>query len=115
MKRLLLALLWWPVVTLASGHNAVPAPSITVVGFAEAFAKPDMAELEVGVVTQARTASDALKNNNETAGKLLQVMHSLGIAENDIRTQDVLVHPQYRFQGDRSPRVIGFEVKTRWR
>src|SRR5688572_5248627 len=39
------------------------ARSITVVGSGEATAKPDMAEIQLGVTTQGQTAAEALKSN----------------------------------------------------
>lgn len=113
MKKVVLGLLcWWPAIVLATTPETAPVPSIVVSGSGEAFAEPDMAELEAGVVSQAQTAAAALEINNEAVAKLLRELSKLGIAERDIRTQDVSVHPQYQFQDKRAPQVTGFEVRN---
>ncbi len=96
----------------SSRKTVRPSPSITVSGSGEAFAAPDMTELEVGVVSQAATAPAALQVNSETVAKLLTQLREFGIADRDIRTQDISVNPQYQFQGKRSPQVTGFEVRN---
>lgn len=113
MNKLLLGLLcWWPAVALAMVPATVPSPSIEISGSGEAFAKPDMAELEAGVVSQAKTAAAALQVNNESVAKLLRELRELGIPDADIRTQNISVHPQYQVQGERSPQISGFEVSN---
>jgi len=113
MNKVLLGLLcWWPAITLATAQETAPISSIVVSGSGEAFAKPDMAELEAGVVSQAETAEAALRVNNETVAKLLSELAALGIPERDVRTQNISVHPQYQLQGKRSPQVTGFEVRN---
>jgi uncharacterized protein YggE len=97
---------------LAIAQHTAPIPSIEVSGSGEAFAKPDMAELEAGVVSQAQTAAAALKVNSETVAKLLMELRKLGIPERDIRTQNISLHPQYQFQEKRSPQITGFEVRN---
>lgn len=113
MKTILLGVLcWWPAIALAAGQDNAPAPSIVVSGFGEAFAKPDMAELEAGVVSQAETANAALEANNEKVTELLSALRELGVADGDIRTQNISVRPQYESQGKRSPQITGFEVRN---
>lgn len=111
-KLFLGSLCWWPAIALAIAQHTAPIPSIEVSGSGEAFAKPDMAELEAGVVSQAQTAAAALKVNSETVAKLLMELRKLGIPERDIRTQNISLHPQYQFQEKRSPQITGFEVRN---
>lgn len=115
MKNALLALLcWWPAIGLAvTAQDSAPIPSITVSGSGEAFANPDMADLELGVVSQAETAVAALQINSEAVAKLLSQLREFGIPDAHIHTQNISLNPQYQFQGKRSPQITGFEVKNR--
>lgn len=92
-------------------------PSVTVVGSDEVSAKPDMATVQVGVVTQAQTAAKALKENTEAMQKLFQKVASLGIAENDMQTANFNVAPQHRRgpQGQYDPEIVGYEVSNQLR
>ena len=84
-----------------------PAATITVVGMGEISAKPDMAEINVGVISQADSASRALNKNNQIMEQLFQVLVKQGILNKDIQTQNFNVSPQYRNE----PRqLIGYQV-----
>jgi uncharacterized protein YggE len=71
-------------------------PSITVVGTDHVSAKPDMAEIQVGVTTQATTAAAALKENNEAMEKVFRTLAAKNIAEKDRQTSNFSVAPRYR-------------------
>ncbi len=76
-------------------------------------ARPDIAEVTVGVVTQAPTAKEALAANNDAMSKLLQALKEKGVAEKDIQTSQVHVAPQYsqpppRYVSPPSPPGVGF-------
>src|SRR5215204_3913582 len=76
--------------------NAAHVRSITVVGNGEASAKPDTAEIQIGVVTQAATAGEALSANNASMGRLQKSLAGRGIAEKDVQTSNFSVAPQYQ-------------------
>ncbi len=70
-------------------------PTITVRGTGEVEAKPDMATITVGVVTEAGEAAQAVKDNNEKTEALFHVLRQNGIAERDVQTTGFYVHPEY--------------------
>ncbi len=88
-------------------------PSITVVGSGRATAGPDMAEVQVGVVTQAESAAKALEDNNAAMAKLFKALDARGIAKKDVQTSNFSVQPQYKQpqQGQR-PEVAGYQVSN---
>jgi hypothetical protein len=57
-------------------------------------ARPDMATITLGVVTQSRTAEAALAENGERMARLLEVLQREGVAERDIQTDSVSVRQQ---------------------
>lgn len=89
-------------------------PSITVVGSGKASARPDMAQVQVGVVTQAPSAAKALQDNNEAMAKLLRAVEGHGIAKKDVQTSNFAVMPQYRRgpHGEQLPEIVGYEVNN---
>jgi uncharacterized protein len=91
---------------------ADPAPpAVVVTGTGEVSVKPDTAQVQVGVTTQAQTASQALKANNEAMDVLLKALTSRGIAEKDVQTSNFHVSPQYRHQNPgQAPELAGYQA-----
>lgn len=106
---------WWAPATAAEGRPL--APSLTVVGTGEVTARPDLAVLQVGVVTQAPSAAKALQANNEAMSRLLKTLTARGIAEKDIQTSNFHVAPRYRQgrQGEPTHEVVGYQVSNQVR
>jgi uncharacterized protein YggE len=89
-----------------------PLRSVTVVGRGEAAARPDMALVQLGVVTQNKAAAQALDENNNAMTQLLKSLADHGVAEKDVQTTNFNVAPQYR-QDDRGrhiPEIVGYQV-----
>ncbi len=108
---LLSAFAAWPPARADEKHPLVP--SITVVGSGKASAAPDMAVIQVGVVTQAASAAKALQQNNAAMEKLLQVLEAQGVAKKDVQTSSFSVQPQYKpYQpGQTQPsEIVGYQV-----
>lgn len=94
-----------------------PLASITVMGSATVAAPPDTAEITTGVVTQARSADQALTANSAAMDTMLKALGGLGIAQKDIQTIGVTVTPQRRegrSDGQR-PEILGYEVTNQVR
>ena len=90
---------------------ADPPPAVVVTGTGEVSVKPDTAQVQVGVTTQAQTASQALKANNEAMDVLLKAPTSRGIAEKDVQTSNFHVSPQYRHQNPgQAPELAGYQA-----
>jgi uncharacterized protein YggE len=89
-------------------------PSITVVGAGTVTAKPDMAQIQVGVVTEAPSASEALKQNNSAMENLFRVLKAKGIADKDLQTSNFSVSPQYdrNKQGQMTHKIVGYRVSN---
>jgi uncharacterized protein YggE len=87
-------------------------PSVTVGGEGEARAKPDQAEISVGVVTEAETAEQAVQQNNEAMEKLLDALRRADIAKKDVQTTSFNVSPirDYDRENKQPPRIVGYRV-----
>ena len=122
-RRILLLLCWcWAYfgpLSFAGAISAAPAeplPSITVTGTGEILVKPDIARINIGVVTQFESASEGVRQNNEAVEKLLKALDKYGIAESDIQTSNFSVAPQYNYdRSGQAPRLIGYTVTNQVR
>jgi uncharacterized protein YggE len=87
-------------------------PSITVAGTGESHGKPDFAQIQVGVVTEALTAAEALKKNNEAMSQLIVMIRKRGIEDKDLQTVQFNVSPRYRYDKTQQepPKIAGYQV-----
>src|SRR3546814_1968239 len=77
--------------------------------------RPDNA----GVVTQARTATEAIAQNAQRMERVIAALKRAGIAERDIQTSSISLHPEYRYVENQAPILTGYrasnEVTVRFR
>jgi uncharacterized protein YggE len=91
-----------------------PARLISLNGHGEVKAKPDMAIVNVGVMTQARTAREALSQNTQAMEKIFASLKAAGIEAKDIQTSNFMVNPRYDYgqNNTQAPRVVGYDVSN---
>lgn len=87
-------------------------PSITVMGTGTSYGTPDIASIRIGVVTEAASAAEALKENNEAMNRLHDVITKRGIDKKDFQTVQFTVSPRYTYDKSRQspPAVTGYQV-----
>jgi uncharacterized protein YggE len=84
---------------------AVTQHSIVVTGNGAVTTVPDRAQVSFGVVSDAKTASAALRANAAEATKVIAAIKAQGIAAADIRTEQVSLSPRYTQNADG---IIGY-------
>ncbi|MGD9868960.1 MAG: SIMPL domain-containing protein [Hyphomicrobiales bacterium] len=91
-----------------------PRRSVTVTGQGEVNARPDMATVSTGVVTEDQTARAALDANTAAMTKLIASLKAGGVAAKDIRTSNFNVSPVYTQPKERNerPRIDGYRVSN---
>ena len=72
-----------------------PPAMISVNGEATISVAPDLAQIEGGVTSQARTAREASEANNAAMGKVLLALKAADIPEKDIQTARLSLQPDY--------------------
>ena len=107
-------------IALAASASAafaqVPPPAISVIGEATISVPPDLAQIDSGVTTEAKTARDASDANNKAMNGVLQALKNAGIAERDIQTSRLSLSPQYANTGPNRngpPVVSGYRASNR--
>jgi uncharacterized protein len=79
----------------AGGASDTSGEGITVTGVGHVDAVPDEAEFSLGITTKGRTAREALTANSAGMQRLIAALKTAGVAEKDIKTQNVSVGPSY--------------------
>jgi uncharacterized protein YggE len=75
-------------------------------------AAPDMAVVNLGVMTEGATADAAMRANAQRMNALTQVLRRAGIAERDIQTSGLSVNPQYAYNNNQPPRITGYQANN---
>ena len=84
---------------------------ITVSGKGEVSAAPDTAWISSGVNTKAKTAAEALKENNKLMEQVIDVFLDADIDPKNIQTSGFNVHPVYDYSRDnKPPKLAGYQV-----
>jgi uncharacterized protein len=71
---------------------------------------PDVADLSAGVVTQAATASEAMRANAQRMSSMVAALKRAGVAERDIQTSGINLNPQYMYRENQPPRLTGYQA-----
>ena len=97
-----------------AGAQTSPPPMISVTGEATISVPPDLALIEGGVTTEAKTAREASDANNTAMGKVLLALKGSGVDERDVQTSRLSLQPQYAQQTRPGPNVVtGYRASTR--
>jgi uncharacterized protein YggE len=93
---------------------------LDVVASGEVTRVPDIARITAGVVTVAPTATAALARNATQMASVRAALKRAGVADRDIQTSSINLHPDYRHDAQGSnPQIIGYragnEVSIRFR
>ena len=103
--------------TPALAQNFPGTGAISMTGTGEVSGKPDMAIISSGVVTQGKTARDALNANTQAMNRIFEVLQSADIEMRDIQTSSFSVTPQYVYSDrrdengyQRPPQISGYQV-----
>ena len=79
-------------------YQALPqnAPhEVSFSGEGRAYAKPDVAIINLGVTSQATTSQEAVNQNNQKMNAIIKVVKDLGIEDKDIQTTSYNLTPTY--------------------
>ena len=99
--------------------SAIAGTRLDVVATGEVTRVPDIVRINAGVVTQAPTAVEAIRQNAERMARVRAALRRAGVAERDIQTSSISLQPDYRYAENRPPELTGYragnEVNVRFR
>lgn len=96
-------------------RNEEPPRTITMTGEGEVKAAPDQAIVSAGAITRARTASEAVAENNEIMNRVFDGLAKLGIPRKSIATYGFSVEPQYPPENEKDPQphvIVAYEASN---
>jgi uncharacterized protein YggE len=88
------ALFGAPALAETAPAETAPPAVISVTGEATISVAPDLAQVDGGVTTEAKTAREASDANNAAMGKVLLALKGAGIEEKDFQTSRLSLQPQ---------------------
>jgi uncharacterized protein YggE len=86
--------------------QTAPPSIISVSGEATIWVPPDLAQVDGGVTSEAKTAREASDANNAAMGKVLLALKGAGIDEKDFQTSRLSLQPQSAPNRTSGPPVI---------
>jgi uncharacterized protein YggE len=110
---------------LAQTQTAVPVLSangtlLTIAAEGRVARTPDLASFTAGVVSQGKTASEALSANAADMTRVIAALKRAGIADRDIQTSNLSLNPVYQPQRNLpdgtidppQPRIVGYQANN---
>ena len=92
------------------GDIMAPVAQISIGSVGEIKVSPDRAKIHISVETEATTAAAAAADNAARQKAVIDALGALGIPANQISTVGYNVMPEQRYEPNREPVVIGYNV-----
>jgi len=93
-----------------------PAEGIVIQTTGEVRVKPDLATVQAGVVSEGKTAAEALSKNTPALAKLIEAVKAAGVAQGDLSTSQIALTPRMTQPSSssqaRAPKIDGYEART---
>ena len=114
MKRSFSVVVAWTLLAAPALAQTMP-PAISVTGEANVSLTPDLAQIDGGVTSDAKTAREASEANNAAMGKVLLALKGAGIDEKDYQTSRLSLQPQFAANYKPSDRagIVSFRASNR--
>jgi uncharacterized protein YggE len=94
--------------------QTVPPAMISVTGEATVSVPPDLAQIDAGVTSEAKTAREASDANNAAMGKVLLALKGAGIEEKDYQTSRLSLQPESAPNRPGGPAtIVGYRASNR--
>lgn len=87
-----------------------PAPQIIAAAHGEVRVAPDRATIQISVQTRAATAAAAASENATKQKAVFDALRTLGLEADQLSTVNYNVYPEQRYEPNREPVVIGYNV-----
>ena len=121
MRRTFLAALMLGAAALPAVAEAQQTPAITqtiagtrldISATGEVTRVPDVAIISAGVVTRSTTATGALSEAADRMARVLAALKRAGVEDRDVQTSNVSLNPEYRYQQDQAPQLVGYTASN---
>ena len=96
----------------APGAAMFNATTLNLSAAGEVKAAPDMASISIGVQTSQPTAQAAMAGNAAQMSRVIDALKRAGIDAKDIQTSALNLSPQYDYEQDKAPRLVGYQASN---
>lgn len=87
-------------------------PQIAVASRGEIKVNPDHATIQISVQTKAQSAAAAAAENASKQKAVIDALRALGLKDSEISTSDYSVYPEQRYEPNKEPTVVGYNVNN---
>lgn len=98
--------------TVQAPMPAIAGTRLEVSATGEATRVPDVAIISAGVVTRQPTATAAIQENAAQMERVLAALKRAGIEDRDVQTSSINLNPEYRYQENRPPQLVGYTASN---
>jgi len=92
------------------GLDAAYRNTISVQGQGKVYAKPDIAIVNLSVITEGKYLKDVQERNTKKMNGVIDFLKGFGIEEKDIKTINYNIYPKYVYQEGVVPWISGYEI-----
>jgi uncharacterized protein YggE len=88
------------------------ATTFNLSAYGETKVAPDMATITLGVMTEGKTAAEAMQANAQRMSAVMASLRKAGIPDKDIQTSNLNLNPQYKYQENQPPLLVGYQASN---
>lgn len=92
------------------GADVAYKNTISVKGEGKVYTKPDIALINLSVVTEGKEVKDVQEKNTKKMNGVIDYLKEFGIEDKDIKTIRYQISPRYSYVEGRVPKIIGYEI-----
>ena len=97
-------------------HNSIqPETTLNISATSSVSAAPDIAFLSGGVVTEARTAEEAIRQNALDMAGVYEALEAAGLEQADIQTSNFSLNPRYNYPQNSERQLVGYTASNQLR
>lgn len=96
----------------AAAESMFRATTFNLGAYGETRVEPDIASISLGVMTEGRTAAEAMAANAARMSAVIASLKKAGLAERDIQTSNLNLNPQYRYEENKPPVLVGYQASN---
>ena len=92
--------------------QAIAGTRLDISATGEVTRIPDVAVISAGVVTRAPTASGAIQDAADRMQRVTAALKRAGIADRDIQTSNLSLNPEYKYDNNQPPQLVGYTASN---
>lgn len=92
-------------------NTATTTNTVSFSGRGSVVAKPDIAIIDITILTEANTSKAAQDDNSRKSQEVVSYLEDQGIKDKDIKTSGYNINPRYTYPRGGAPVITGYQVR----